>query len=102
MRDARGRSPSPKQIGDVLQEFRAEVAPATPMASVQAVWDEVVGTRIAEVTNLIEEREGVLRVECSSAVWAQELELMSPRILRRLRERLGDEAPNELRFRAGS
>jgi len=100
VRDSRGRSPSPKRIGDLLGEFKAEVAPQTLLASVQMVWDEVVGERIAAVTEVVDERDGVVTVECSSAVWAQELEMMGPRIRSRLGERLGEDAPESLRFRA--
>lgn len=100
MRDARGRSPSPKRLGEVLGDFRGEVTPPTLLAAVQTHWDEVVGPRIAGVTDVIDEREGVVTVECSSAVWAQELELMAPRILARLQDRIGGPAPEKLRFRA--
>lgn len=100
MRDSRGRSPSPKPIGAVLDEVRRDLAPETPLASVQTLWDRTVGDRIAAVTEVVEERDGVVTVECSSAVWAQELELMSPRIIARLRDELGDAAPEKLRFRA--
>ena len=99
MRDARGRSPDPKQLGEVLGQFRQEVAPETPVAAVQAIWDEVVGDRIAAVTEVVDEREGVVTINCRSAVWAQELELMGPRITARLAERLGSAAPEKLRFR---
>ena len=73
--------------------------PADPLAAVQAVWDRVVGARIAAVTEVVEEREGVVTVACSSAVWAQELELMAPRITASLREELGASGPEKLRFR---
>lgn len=101
MRDARGRSAPPRTIGQLLGDFQEEVAPQTPLAAVQLSWDGIVGERIAAVTEVIEEREGTVTVECSSAVWAQELELMAPRIIKRLRARLGDLAPEKLRFRAG-
>ena len=102
MRDKRGRSPAPKKLGDVLGEFRSDVSPPTPLAAVQAVWDQVVGERIAAVTEVIEEREGVVTVACSSTVWTQELELMAPRITASLREELGATGPEKLRFRVAS
>jgi predicted nucleic acid-binding Zn ribbon protein len=34
------------------------------------------------------ERAGVVTVSCSAAVWAQELDLMAPKIIHRLNERL--------------
>lgn len=100
MRDSRGRSPAPKPIGEMLSGFRGEVAPETVLAAVQAIWDETVGERISAVTDVVSEQEGTLTVLCSTAVWAQELELMGPRILSRLNESLGDGTLEKLRFRA--
>lgn len=102
MRDRRGRSPSPKRLGEALGDFRHDVAPETPLAAVQSVWDQVVGERIAAVTEVVDEREGVVTVECSSAVWAQELELMGPRIAERLRTALGGLTPAQIRFRTSA
>jgi len=102
MRDSRGRSPSPKPIGRLARDFSATVAPQTPLAAIQAIWDEAVGERIAAVTEVVEEREGLVTVECSTAVWAQELELMAPRISARIADRLGGEGPEKLRFRVAS
>jgi len=102
VRDRRGRSPAPKRLGDALGDFRGQVAPETPLAAVQMIWGETVGERIASVTEVVEEREGVLTIECSSAVWAQELEMMAPRITARLSEKLGESAPSKLRFRVST
>ena len=102
MRDGRGRSPAPKKLGDLLGGFRQDVSPPTPLAAVQSVWDQVVGERIAAVTEVVEEREGVVTVACSSTVWTQELELMAPRITASLREELGVSAPEKLRFRTAT
>jgi predicted nucleic acid-binding Zn ribbon protein len=44
----------------------------------------------------------VLTVECADAVWAQELDLMQETLLQRLREELGEQAPQALRFRVNS
>ena len=38
-------------------------------------------------------------MRCSDSVWAQELDLMQEQLLERLRERLGEQAPQSLRFR---
>ncbi|MDQ5895764.1 MAG: hypothetical protein QG596_2025 [Actinomycetota bacterium] len=102
MRDRRGRSPSPRKLGDLLGGFRQDVSPQTPLGAVQSVWDQVVGERIAAVTEVIEEREGVVTVACSNTVWTQELELMAPRITASLRDELGASGPEKLRFRTAT
>lgn len=100
MRDGRGRSPDPKSLGKAISDLRSELSPATPVVAVQAVWNEVVGEKIAAATEVIEEREGTVLIECKSAVWAQELELMAPGIIARLDQAMGGSGPEKLRFRS--
>jgi predicted nucleic acid-binding Zn ribbon protein len=94
---SRRRAPRPAAAA-----FRAALdraAPNTPLASLQAVWGETVGERIAAVATPVSERGGEVVVSCSDSVWAQELDLMQGQLLDRLRERLGERAPQSLRFR---
>ncbi len=54
-------------------------------ASVVPDWAELVGAKIAEVATPHEVlRDGTLVVSVKSAAWMQELQLMSPEILRQL------------------
>jgi predicted nucleic acid-binding Zn ribbon protein len=48
----------------------------------------------------VSERDGVVTVACASAVWAQELDLLSERVLERLTEELGRPAVTRLRAQA--
>jgi predicted nucleic acid-binding Zn ribbon protein len=48
----------------------------------------------------VAERGGVITVACTSAVWAQELDLLSERVVERLNERLGRHAVRGLRPQA--
>jgi predicted nucleic acid-binding Zn ribbon protein len=41
-------------------------------------------------------------IDCSDSVWAQELDLMQGQLLDRLQERLGESAPQSLRFRVSN
>jgi predicted nucleic acid-binding Zn ribbon protein len=94
---SRRRAPRPASTA-----FRAaleQAAPKTRLAALQAVWVELVGDRIAAVARPVSERGGVVTVACADPVWAQELDLMQERLRRDLDERLGDEAPQSLRFR---
>jgi predicted nucleic acid-binding Zn ribbon protein len=78
------------------------VAPKTPLAAVQAAWSSAVGDQLAGVATPVAEREGTLTIECADAVWAQELDLMQETLLERLRDEVGDQAPQALRFRVSS
>jgi predicted nucleic acid-binding Zn ribbon protein len=57
-------------------------------ASVIPEWDQLVGPQIATVTTPhFVTRDGTLIVSVASAAWMQELQLMSPEILRKLGQR---------------
>jgi predicted nucleic acid-binding Zn ribbon protein len=96
------RRRAPRQAASAFRAARDHAAPRTDLAAVQAAWQSAVGERVAGVANPVSERAGTLTVECSNAVWAQELDLMQDRLLERLREELGDRAPKALKFRLES
>lgn len=93
------RRRAPRPAGTALRNALEQVAPKTPLAGLQSVWAELVGERIAAVARPVSERGGVVTVDCSDSVWAQELDLMQAQLLERLHERLGERAPQTLRFR---
>jgi predicted nucleic acid-binding Zn ribbon protein len=61
-----------------------------------------VGEYLASVAVPVSERNGTVTVECANAVSAQDLDLMQEAFLERLREELGGQAPQALRFRVDS
>jgi predicted nucleic acid-binding Zn ribbon protein len=93
------RRRAPRQAGEAFRVARDLAAPKTGLASAQANWAAAVGAQIAEVARPISERSGTLTVECTNAMWAQELDLMQSQLLERLREALGEGAPETLKFR---
>jgi predicted nucleic acid-binding Zn ribbon protein len=96
------RRRAPRPAASAFQAALRGAAPKTRLAAVQAVWAEAVGERVAAAAQPVSERDGKVVVECSDAVWAQELDLMQGQLERALRDRLGDNAPGKLRFRAKS
>ncbi len=90
----------PRPAGEALRAARDRAAPKTPLAALQAAWTVAVGERIAAVAQPVSERDGAVVVDCSDAVWAQELDLMQGQLIGRLREQMGERAPGALRFRA--
>jgi predicted nucleic acid-binding Zn ribbon protein len=95
------RRRAPRPAADALRAAFGQAAPRTRLAAVQASWAEAVGERVSAAAQPVSERGGTVTVSCADPVWAEELELMQEQVLGRLRERLGDEAPQTLRFRAG-
>ena len=78
----------PRPLAGALEGLRAEVAPQTLLAAVQEAWPAAVGPGVAAQAEPVAEREGVVRVACRTATWAQELDLMQDELLMRLREEL--------------
>ncbi|MCO5316781.1 MAG: DUF721 domain-containing protein [Solirubrobacterales bacterium] len=101
MRDQRGRSPSPRPLSEAVNALRESIGPETPLARIEAVWRDAVGDGIAAVAIPVSERDGVVTVECESAVWADELTLMERGIRDRLAAELPDQEAPKLRFRVG-
>jgi predicted nucleic acid-binding Zn ribbon protein len=78
------RRRAPRPLSLALERAAANAQPATTLASVQAAWPSVAGPVLAAEATPVSEREGVVTLDCSSAVWAQELELLGPDLLGRL------------------
>ena len=96
------RRHQPRPVGQAISALADRLAPQTPLAEVQRVWEEAVGAVVAAQAEPTGEREGVLVVTCSSAVWAQELDLMASDLIERLNGLLGSASVRSLRCQAVS
>jgi hypothetical protein len=93
-----------KRLGDDARRILSAAGPpgAGAITELTAVWPECVGEAIARAAwpqRLT--RDGTLHVSTSSSTWAFELGRLADDVLERLRERLGDAAPQALRFAPG-
>ncbi len=94
------RRREPRPVATVLDDLRSRLAPATLIAEVQTVWPLAAGDAFAAVARPVSERDGVVTIACTSAVWAQELDLLSDRVVQALNDRLGRPAVKRLRVTA--
>jgi predicted nucleic acid-binding Zn ribbon protein len=85
---------APRPLASSLERATALLAPATTLARVQARWRAAVGSTVAEEATPVSERDGTVTVACRSAVWAQELDLLSTDLLEGLHAAL-DEPSSE-------
>jgi len=77
----------PTSLADALASYlkQSGFSKRLQQAGIIEAWAELVGPQIAAVTAPESvTADGVLRVKVASAAWANELSLMSPRILARL------------------
>ena len=95
------RRRGPRPVEFALEGVLGSLAPATLLAEVQRAWPQAAGAAFARSGRPVAEHGGVVRVACDSAVWAQELHLMSDRVVANLNERLGRPAVSRLRCEVG-
>jgi predicted nucleic acid-binding Zn ribbon protein len=95
------RRAAPRPVGAALEGLTAALTPATLLAEIQRVWPDAAGEAFAAASEPVSERDGVVVVSCTSSVWAQELDLLSERVVARLNDALGRPAVRRLRPRAG-
>jgi predicted nucleic acid-binding Zn ribbon protein len=95
------RRRAPRPVAHALGGITAALEPATPLAAVQRAWPEAAGEAFAASCEPVAERDGVVTVTCVSAVWAQELDLLSERVVGRLNDLVGDGRVKRLRPRTG-
>jgi predicted nucleic acid-binding Zn ribbon protein len=94
------RRTGPRPLATALDRVIADLAPATLLAEVQRAWPAAAGDAFASHCTPVADRDGVITVACASAVWAQELDLLSERVVERLNGTLGRSAVRSLRPQA--
>ena len=90
------RRRGPRPVSVALESLTGRLAPATVLAQVQRAWPAAAGAFAAEAVP-VAERDGVVTVACASAVWAQELDLLAPRVVEALNAALARPAVRRLR-----
>jgi predicted nucleic acid-binding Zn ribbon protein len=90
------RRRQPRPVAVALESLAGRLAPQTLLAEVQRAWPAAAGAFAAEASP-VAERDGVVTVACASSVWAQELDLLAPRVVGALNARLGRPAVAKLR-----
>lgn len=94
------RRRAPRPLESAIQSTLESVRPRTPLAAVQAVWDEAAGAAIAAEAVPVGEKEGTVTVACRSATWAEQLDLLQSELLERLKSALPEGIEvSRLRFR---
>lgn len=93
---------APRRLGFSIDRVAPDIAPATPLARIQAAWADAAGDQVAANAAPVALRDEVLIVACSTSAWAQELEMMQVALARALADRLPEEDRiASFRFRVG-
>jgi predicted nucleic acid-binding Zn ribbon protein len=92
-----------ESLSDLLPRLLDEVGlgGAAEAVAVIRAWDEAVGPVFRPHCRPDGVRNGVVHARVRDSAWMQRVQLEKPRIFARLREKLGESAPRELRLRIG-
>ncbi len=92
-----------RPISDVLTRVmnKTNLKRGMTRARPLVAWSEVVGVQMARTTRAVAVREGVMIVETQDSTAANFFTMQRGMYLEMLREKLGDEAPKDLRFQMG-
>ena len=90
---------APRRLADALGPFTARLEPASPLGAVQRCWAQVVGPASAAHAEPVGERDGVLQIACTEAVWASEIDLLGPSLVAALNAAIGTTALRSVRAR---
>lgn len=94
----------PAVAGALLEGLVQGLGIASRLQQYQAwqVWDAVVGPQVAVHARPARIRDGVLEVRVDQAVWMQQLQLLKPKILAALEQRLGAGVIRDIFWRHGA
>ncbi|MBV8770981.1 MAG: DUF721 domain-containing protein [Deltaproteobacteria bacterium] len=91
------------QIGGTIQDLLSNLDTGTHFELVRLIrlWPEIVGETIARRTEVSSLKFHTAVVRVSTAMWIQELNLMRPQILSRVRTSMHNDAVRDIRFVQG-
>jgi predicted nucleic acid-binding Zn ribbon protein len=93
-------SKPPMKITEALQPLldRLDTEGQFGIVRLTRIWPEIVGETIARRTQVSSLKFHTAVVKVSGAMWIQELNLMKPQILARMRAEIGEDIIRDLRF----
>lgn len=97
----RGRAAPVGSVIDGLVE-KWGIGKQLKRAEVLTNWPEIVGARIAKETKPDRVRNTILFVSCSTPMWAQELGLLKPTLMKKITAKVGPGIVTDIRFKTGS
>lgn len=90
-------------IGSLLKQVLDDQGMGDRLSRYQAwlVWDKVVGEQIARRARPLRLREGTLEVRVDNPVWMQQLQMLKPKILKKLNEEVPNAHIEDIYLRRG-
>jgi len=85
-------------LGESLKQVirKYDLEKTVRQSSVFEKWDEVVGSRLSEVTTPVKMEHGRLVVQVESAAWRNEIQFLLPQIREKLNEEIGSQTVKKI------
>jgi len=89
-----------EHIGDLLEKYLAVSGLGDAMKDISVIeaWGDIVGERVAGVTECVSLEDGVLSVRVKSAAWRQELAYMKGDLIKAIIRDRGPGLVRDIRF----
>lgn len=100
---AKSRGGKESQVGDLVEQLLSSRGLTTQLKKYQtwSCWNDVVGPQIARHAQPLRIRDRILEVRVAQPVWMQQLQLLKPKILKQLNERLSEELIEDIYLKRG-
>lgn len=91
-----------EELGEVLKRTTREVGLEKRLKERRclALWEEVVGEKVARVSQAVDIKKGVIYVKAKDPLWAQQIFNLKGLIIRKMNERMGEEMVKDIKIRA--
>jgi hypothetical protein len=91
------------QVGDLVEQLLISKGFSAQLKKYRTwtCWNDVVGPQIARFAQPLRIRDRILEIRVSQPVWMQQLQLLKPKILKQLNERLGEELLDDIFLKRG-
>jgi len=84
-------------IGDIVK--KSNMSHGIKISNIFNHWEDIVGTEIYKKTKPKRITRGTLYVSVSTSIWANELSLMSGRLIEKINSFIGEEVVKSIRFK---
>ena len=100
---AKSRGGKESKVGDLVEQLLSSRGLTTQLKKYQtwSCWNDVVGPQIARHAQPLRIRDRILEVRVAQPVWMQQLQLLKPKILQQLNERLSEELIEDIYLKRG-
>jgi hypothetical protein len=91
------------KISQALAGWKAgeKIAARSPVLLLEGVWDEIVGSEVAQNSHPAKIADGALTIITRSGAWSQQLSFLAEHILRAVAARMPEAGVDRVRFRVG-